>query len=356
MNVPAIFRSWAVATLLGVIAITSPRQTLGQEPAPGASAPVAGVIDDETWCVFYTDFAALGSIESTTSLVDMLQLFRPDKSAAEHWLAAGVMNLGIADFEERGVSQLWVVASLDDMLRRGGPVMVAPLALGADPEVAMEAIRPVAAVAPVRGENGAAHPAERATAWLADRDVVIAGSRHVVDHYTQLSPVPRPDLTGPIDEFIGGGAVGAIVVSLDADARRAVRELWPQLPPPLDVVTGAFLADEMKWLAVDYLADPKPAGRLMIELRDETCAERLHAWLESNIATMIAALDRNFPVDEPQREATVARFRAALKPRREGARIVLDLEPDGDQIKSLYALVKPAIDAARAAGAPEESQ
>jgi hypothetical protein len=324
-------------------------------PASGAdpNAPQASFIDaflnDETWVVLCSDFERFTAVESKEQLLRLLSIGRLNKSQSDlEAMAARIQSMGPA-VRELGLSEGWMLFSLDDFLRRGSAAVVLPLASDGKREEALRMAQNSPPAIAVRDETGHIQPPQRRAVWLDEHGVILAGTQQIIDRYSQLTPSPRPDLIEPVRELMAGGAFIAVAASPDPDARRAMRELWPHLPPPLDELTGTMLADDVRWIGAEVRDKPRPMARLIVELRDEATARRLQSWITRSVASLAEALEHEAPDDALRGQETVDRLAAALRPRREGARVVLDLEPGGDQIGALYALIAPALNAARSA-------
>jgi hypothetical protein len=240
-----------------------------------------------------------------------------------------------AELLQLGVRGGGMTMGIDD-LPFGGPLLIVAAGPGADQQRLTAMAQRVAPAVAMHGDE----PIFKAARWVDAHNVAIGGSEEIVERYSRVTPAARLDLMQPLAELLEGGALTAVVLSLDPDTRRVLRELWPDsLPAPLDNLTAATFADDVQWVGAELRDRPRPMMRITIALRDEPTAAALLTWIEGRVELLV----NEAPQDLPRRDAAVKHVSAALRPRREGARLVLDSQPGTNQFGAYRAMIMSVV-------------
>ncbi len=321
--------------------------------ADDGSQSIERFIDDGAWVIMCTDFTRWTELESEEVLSDLLRIKYPWDEEKRNRLSQNFKALA-PRVARMGIEKNWIVISPQDILfRRGFPLFFSVKEGGNHSEV-LELAKSMAVLSNFVGyEHLSFSFPYKDAEWFEEERLVLSGSSDVLEYYSNLEPEARPDLLEPLNELMSNGAVIAFVISPDRHARRAVKELWPRdVPAILDNIDGKMIADDIGWIGFELRANPRPVGRLIIELKSELQAKQLHTWINQKL-TWLAK----------QRKSTIAseglapvRLANALRPRLSNKRIVIELDSTGIQINALYALINPAIDAARGAAAASKRQ
>src|SRR5690606_20136760 len=107
----------------------------------------------------------------------------------------------------------------------------------------------------------------------------------------------------------------------NADSRRVVRELFPQLPAPFQEIDGKLLADGVSWAAITVKLPPKLQVTLRIETARDEVAQTLHRLPELGLNMARAALlmlSANPPQDLPMSPQQMITVLNVIKPQLEG--------------------------------------
>jgi len=339
-----MMRTGAIAPLALAAALLAAWPCRAQTDA-NLTKPIEPFLDGGAWAVVCSDMDRWTAIGNDDALMDLMKIKHPLQEASRRRLA-GMLQAAIPELRRMGVHRGWMVLSLDDVLVRGGAPLIFPIDDDGDRDEALRMAKNIAITSGVvRNELGRQEATHDAAVCLEDLGVVLSGSEQVVEYYSQLAPEARPDLVEPLEELMAGGAITAAVLSPGRDMRRAVSEMWPEDPPIFESLTGAMLADDVRWVGIELRHEPRAVARVIVVLRDEATAKRFDLWLNQKLEWLATQTPPEMPAGDP----TLRRTAEALRPRREGSRIVLELDPSGEQINAIRAVVTPLVEAARAA-------
>jgi hypothetical protein len=169
------------------------------------------------------------------------------------------------------------------------------------------------------------------------------GTELTVARYESRRAGKRDDLLEPLAKLVGDGATLAAVFSPGAEFRRVVRELWPELPPPMTPMRGE-LAD--RWLRLELEAKTQAAANAQLTMQ---AADAESAELFVQLLRALPAASAEFSEVVQQRQgvqeglSTVIDY---LAPRVDGTRVVVTLPADETQMAKLGGLVSEAGEAA----------
>jgi hypothetical protein len=124
---------------------------------------------------------------------------------------------------------------------------------------------------------------------------------------------------------------------------RVIDETLPELPKQLGGGSGKIVTQGVLWAAAGIDPPPHPAVHLIVQSKDASAAEALRAKLLVMMNMVIQ--NREFRQFIPKPEETVA----LLTPKVEGDRLTVTLDEQNQGIKTLFTLLAPPIEQARAA-------
>jgi hypothetical protein len=156
----------------------------------------------------------------------------------------------------------------------------------------------------------------------------------------------RPEATEALAAVSDAGA--GVIAFGEADSRRVVREMFPQLPEPFAEIDGKLLADGVKWLAVTAQLPPKPTISATIEAATPEAAKVLEQAAEKGV-TFLKGLCMAAVVKGDGEAAAALPMLALLKPQVEGMRLSLTLGDDPEEIAVFRDALAPAVLASREA-------
>lgn len=354
------FRFHLAAALL--IAMTS---TLAQAQEPDTArrdrvlAAAAPYIDRETVFLGYIDLDTAWGDGAQRGLVTLLG---PEGNQFAAHPGFGMAKQAVKQFQEAGAEEVVFTLSLLDIHAEGGPVAIVTTSDPAQSHKVEQMVKSFIAF-DTRNEG------VRAESLRDARGSIVVASPGTLERMKGLTPVARPTLTEPLANLLDDpNANGAgLVTSMGSDARRVVRELFPRLPAPFDKVTGTLLADDIKYDTIAVGKPPEWSIRWEIETRHADAATTLKEAAEAGLK-LLAKFDPQGksskpytgPVDvpteslnsppgpNPQVAEIVRRISAALEIKKEGARLVVEVDHGSQLTQDLVKhVLGPAVQDAR---------
>lgn len=218
---------------------------------------------------------------------------------------AGMKALkGFADaFGKAGGRELFVVISLDDV-PSAPPMLVAPLAAGADEEDLRKALK-------------AAHSGDVAKYGTA----LVAAMPRTHNRLKVGTASPRPEIATALAAAADAPVRAVLVPS--ADHRKVAGELLPKLPPTFGPDASKTVLRGVTWATFSASASPKFAATLTVKGEDAESARALAALAKTALGH-VAALPG--VKDLPGLDKSVAQ----LEPKANGDRVTLNID-EGSQ-------------------------
>jgi hypothetical protein len=337
MMKPIVSATHVAVGSLALVAVFGPISAAADQPAAVDHAAVlAPFVNDDTFAVGYLN---LGSLDLGDGELQGLLRSLPEQSQT---VFRGV-DQAVQGFQAAGVDGVYAVLSLDNVLPDHGPFVVIALGDGADARTVENTIQALAEAASASGAG------QKVVVRPRGPRVLIAGSQRTVARYDSFQPGVRDDLTAPLATMTAEGAELAAVFSPGADFRRVVRELWPELPPPMTPLRGE-LAD--RWLRLEFEAktqaasdaQAEPAARLTMQATDRESAE-----LFVELLRALPAASGELTELGPRRQElsrVLQTIVGAVPTRVDGPRVVMTLPTDDARIAKLRGLISDAGDAA----------
>lgn len=176
------------------------------------------------------------------------------------------------------------------------------------------------------GKGGHDQPDAEVSQWIAS--------------LKDIKQVARPELAKAFE--VAGDTTAQVLFLTSDDSRRVIGELLPRLPAEIGGGPTAPLVEGCLWAAVGIDLPPKKLSvRLVIQSRDAAAAKAFEAAL-SGFYTAVSKL--------PETQTILPKFNELTKlltPRVEGDRLVLSLDDEQGQLKSLAALIQAPVEKAQ---------
>ena len=297
---------------MSLLVIVCSQAGLAAENAPAVdpAAVLAPLVSDDTFAVAYVDITRPW-LESQN--VNRLSALLPHDARDALALLEGAQH-ALQEFRDAGADAVYLAAGLLDLHISGGPVAIIHVDEAGNVDQVVQLARGlIGSISPVAGNSLPTLEARPV------QNTVLVGSSATLDRYTATKPAKRGDLVEPLARMTDDDAAFAVVFSPGPDFRRVVRELWPQMPGPLAPLRSE-LAD--RWLRLEASLHPtaEPRARVALETSDEAAAETF------------VKLWRDLP--KLSHERRVQTIVDALRPQREGTRVVINLPSDHPQMDS----------------------
>lgn len=244
--------------------------------------------------------------------------------------------------EAWGDRRLYVIAGLADMMPgTNGPLMIATAATGED-ETQFKAF----------AEKLQAHflggvkPEFAAQVRVVDGKYLLIANKAAFARFDSIKPQPRPELVEKLADLLKENAAVAAVVSPGPDARRVLREMWPQLPPPYSAITGPLLADRVKQITLTAKVPPEWSAELAIHTSDDAAAATLAKTGKQVVEQFSPLIQKQIPMPGFDWPAMIE----TATPKQRGNAVVLTVSHDNPAIvKAVASLAAAAVGDAREA-------
>ena len=165
--------------------------------------------------------------------------------------------VSVRQFQQAGGQSIYVVVGLADVHIGGGPLVIATMRPGQQPEKVERLVRDH-----LQQFGGDQLDVQR------KGDVVLIGMKATVARYAALKSAARNDLIEPLTKLTSEGVMAAAVFCPGPDFRRVVRELWPELPGVLAPLQGELVD---RWLRFELAVNPPPNARPRLALVSQGC-------------------------------------------------------------------------------------
>ena len=228
----------------------------GEFDAEARARAVAPFIDSQTIGIAHID---VSRIDADAFLDWAVEISRLEKKAIEDWRRElrGWLN----DFTKAGGKELFIVLSLVD-LPIEPPLVVVPLAAGADAEAVRRAINRI--------------PVFKQLPFEKFDQVLVGGSENTRKRLRNAKPTQRPELAKAF-ATAGDTTIQLLLLPLP-DMRRVIDELLPTLPTELGGGSTRPLTHGLLWAAVGVDLPPKPSLRFTVQSPDAEAARALKEW------------------------------------------------------------------------------
>jgi hypothetical protein len=289
---------------------------VGAQPSPPPDQALAPFLDDRALIVAHLDLERL-NVEHLGSALRLLLSESESPGMRDELAALGRWQAGVRD---AGGRHLFAVYSLADLF--DGPFLAAPV---------------------FRGDARAVERLFQEGLGGRDTEVlgpaVLVGPRPVRERLRQMKPAPRPEVAqafAAADERARNAALRVALVP-NADCRRALEEVLPNLPPELGGGPVRVFTRGIQWAVL--AVEPQPLHvSLVVQSPDAASASALRAGLERAVKAF---------ANLPEVRQAVPRFEEqakALLPEVQDNRLNRELYE-----KQLVALLGPVFNQARLA-------
>ena len=279
---------------------------LAQSPPDAARQAqiVAPFIDSQTIAVGHLDLTRVQVGPLVAELLDLLSAInlrsRQTSETLQHVQATLL---------QAGLENLYVIASFAD-LPAHPPFCIVPT----DREVSVDKILKELP------QNG---PASQNGHIEQLGDVLLCGSRSVLERIKRTQPDARPELASAFEA--AGDAPIQLLLLPTADDRRVIEEILPTLPAEIGHGRSTILTHGLLWAALAIEQEPDFRVRLAIQSRDRQSAA---AFRDKWATALRLLLERTGTAAEPSLAEKAA---SVLTPQvnDDGLRLVLDQEGEG---------------------------
>ncbi|WP_428307495.1 DUF1559 domain-containing protein [Lacipirellula sp.] len=172
---------------------------------------------------------------------------------------------------------------------------------------------------------------------VINETIVAAGSPKQLERVRELHAKAASGSRSDVLEALAGlgDADAGITLVGDADSRRVLREMFPQLPAPFAAIDGKFLANDVRWAVAAVKFPPKFRWSLVADAATPEAAGVLEQAAKSGMALAGVTLLKQ-SIDGPpahrERASTLLPLLALVKPRVEGKRLSISFGDDEQQI------------------------
>lgn len=297
------------------------------------AAALKNYLTDDVAAVAYVDLAKI-DLQATLGWFEDLDVV-PESAWAGVQKIVPMVQHRIDQFEKYGVTHVYVLLRVSDISHQG-VTWVVPVAKGGDPQAVKGLIlsgRPDE----FHVEHDARPPFFPLVCETVDDCVLGAMNEEQLEMLRTKRPKTERDLTDAW-EALGNGDVGLIIFG-DADSRRVLREMFPNLPAPFSEIDGKLIAEGLKWGGLKVDLPPEPGFELLIDTSAEEVAKTL-----DNAVQELWALVKDLPQEKILLEQKLRDLLTdKLQPRVEGKRVRISLR----DVTVFASLLRPPIETAR---------
>jgi hypothetical protein len=317
------------SSLVTLALFTMASGALAQEPAGEADtarrdrviAAAAPYIDGETFAIAYFDLDTAW-VDGTQKMIPTLLGAEGNKMAAHPGFA--IARQMVKQLEDAGAEEMVVMMSLLDLHASGGPVAIVTTSDPAKSHKVEELVKAFISF-DKRNEN------VRAVSLRDARGSVVVASQTILDRVQASKPVERPHLTLPLSQLLednrSAGEAG-IVISMGNDARRVVRELFPQLPRPVEKLNGTLLADDLLYDSIAISSPPEWQINWHAQLRHADAARVLKESFEVGLEFGV----NQIPASEGEMAEAMRAVAREIKIVQEDSQLSMTLAHDNEMI------------------------
>lgn len=294
--------------------------------------------DDDVVAVAYLDLSQIDTL-GVLEFVEKLgaDLAPKDRGQATQFMLQAQTQLDrLADF---GAQYVYVLFRVSDLANHG-PTWVVPVSEAGDPRAVMGMIL---SGRPDQMEiERDLRPSFFPDFFEASEGAVLgANSEEQLDMLKASRSPAKRDLDDAW-QALGTGHCGLIVFG-NADSRRVVRELFPQLPVPFQQVDGRLIADGMKWGGVLAKLPPEPSLQVLVQANEESQAVALQSAINVGLAVLkTLPFAQKYLIAEDLNALT-----ESLKPGVSGSQLAILFDDVLGDVDRIARLLTPPVNAAR---------
>jgi Protein of unknown function (DUF1559) len=146
---------------------------------------------------------------------------------------------------------------------------------------------------------------------------VVFGSKEACERYRKMTAQPRPELVKAFTD--AGDATAQICLVLSPEARRALEEIIPEVPPEVGGGSTSLLTRGVQWVAIGLNGPPKSTMRAIVQAADEHSANKIKDWLQAALKAL---------AQHPQTKANWKDLAPAFSLNISGDKLVVTLDKD----------------------------
>jgi hypothetical protein len=306
--------------------------------------PVSRYLSDDVVAVASIDLAKLDLLAGFEAFVNLGAV--PPEQVASQRTTAAAAEQGYATLKQLGVTRAYALMRTSD-IQYGGAAWVIELGADADATKVASLLKSWVEKAISErsfGDETAILPQK----FEAVGAVVLGASSD--EQLALLKKVEaaaiRPDAVAALGALLASD--GGIIAFGDADSRRVLREMFPQLPQPFAAIDGKFIAEGVKWAGVMFKLPPTPTIGMTIETTSPDVALRLQE-AANNGFTLLKGLALGALASGETEVASALPALALLKPEVDGTRISMTLGDDPEDAAAFRSFFAPLVNASREA-------
>lgn len=180
----------------------------------------------------------------------------------------------------------------------------------------------------------------------ADGVVLAASSDEQLNLLTEAQPAPREDAAAALAALQAADA--GVVAFGDADSRRVVREMFPQMPAPFMEIDGKLLADGVSWGGITVKLPPEPSVSATIVASTPAAATTLQEAAVKGV-TLLKGLCLTMVAQGESEAATLLPMLGLLTPKADDLQVSLTIGDDQLEKSAIRDMLSPALRASREA-------
>ncbi len=300
-------------TLIAALAACTLTRTASAEPPA-----VLPYVTDDVLAVACVDLDSLDVPAVANRIAVVASFF--DVRVTELETFSKAVQSRIDRLRELGLGRVYILFRVDDVAH-GGPTWFAPVKKGSDAGQLVAALKEILPREPRKSD-----------AWLPKHFAVVDGAILGASNLAQLDAFQksrrdagacRADAKESVS-WCADHAAG-FVLCADADSRRVLREMFPQLPEPFEKIDGPFVADSLRWAGVAVDFRPKLQVDAMMEMNDAESARIAKAAMAEGLKLGEARFAKEVPYVRDELRAVVARVLGMIEPEVRETGVVLEL-------------------------------
>ena len=246
---------------------------------------------------------------------------------------APMIKAEISKLKDAGLTNAIALMRMSDIQDRGTSWLF-PVAQGVDPRTAAKSL--------------AEHPICKTMLlqnFGSGDGVVLAGTTQSQVDRLKSERAGQPRDFADSWKACGTGTAGLVVFG-DADSRRVLRELMPELPGPFAALNGNLVANDIKWVGVTVELGEKVNAIVEVQANNEDAAKVIAATAEAGM-TMLQSMPQIDFIAKDQLEYLAK----SLAPVRDGKRVTISTSKLMEDRDRLTKVLGPFVGKLKAAAA-----
>jgi hypothetical protein len=291
-------------------------------------AAIAPYLTDDVSSVVYLDVPKV-NLPAMVAEFERLKLI-PKEQLENSRRDTAAIQAHYAELTSLGAGRAYLLIRASDFFH-GGPVLIVEVAAEGQAQAVANWLTLLAKETQIPDDVSAYLP----KVFEAHGNVVIGASSLERSKSIAASRDDSPRQEALEALAAAGDADAGWVAFGDADSRRVVREMFPQLPAPFMEIDGKLLADGLKWIGVTLKLPPEPTIAVAVETSGEDVTTTLKQSIEKAGVLAQAFLMKETLSNAPahsERAKALLPLLPLLSPKVDGTRITLSFGDDEQEI------------------------